>query len=41
VGSWWSERALMFARYATNWVRPPRGTHLGLYHRYSLGQLGG
>ncbi len=41
VGSWWSERALMFARYATGWVRPPRGTHLGHYRRFSLRQLGG
>jgi endoglucanase len=23
VGSWWPERALMYARYATNWVFPP------------------
>jgi endoglucanase len=24
VGSWWPERALMYARYATNWVFPGR-----------------
>lgn len=41
VGSWWPERALMFARYATDWVRPPRGTRLGHYRRFSLRQLGG
>jgi endoglucanase len=41
VGSWWSERALMLARYATQWVRPPRGTRRGLYRSYSIRQLGG
>jgi endoglucanase len=23
VGTWWPARALMYARYATNWVFPP------------------
>jgi endoglucanase len=41
VGSWWPERALMFAQYETNWVRPPHGTVNGHYRRYSLSQLGG
>jgi endoglucanase len=41
VGSWWPERALMFGTYATNWVRPPRGTLNGHYRRFSLSQLGG
>jgi hypothetical protein len=29
VGSWFEERALMFGRYATDWIRPPRGTRYG------------
>ncbi|MDX6648817.1 MAG: endoglucanase [Solirubrobacteraceae bacterium] len=29
VGSWFEERALMFGRNATNWIRPPRGTRFG------------
>jgi endoglucanase len=41
VGSWWPERALMFAAYATDWLRPPGGTSNGHFRRYSLGQLGG
>jgi endoglucanase len=41
VGAWWPERALMFGKYATNWPRPPRGTHSGLYGHYSPPQLGG
>jgi endoglucanase len=41
VGSWWPEHALMFANYATNWLRPPRGTRAGLYGHHSLSQLGG
>jgi endoglucanase len=31
VGSWWPERALMYARYATNWLSPPRGTRNGFF----------
>ncbi len=41
VGAWWAKRALMFAKYATNWVRPPRGTRYGHYRHYSLHALGG
>lgn len=41
VGSWWPKRALMFAKYATGWLRAPRGTFNGQYHRFSLSQLGG
>ena len=25
IGSWWPERALMFAKNSTTWLRPPRG----------------
>jgi endoglucanase len=41
VGTFWPKRALMFARWATGWERPPRGTRNGHYRRYSLRQLGG
>jgi endoglucanase len=41
VGSWWPRRALMFARYATDWLFPPRGTRYGLRGRFTLRQLGG
>src|SRR3954471_2159619 len=41
VGSWWPERALMFAQYETNWVRPPHGRSNGHFRRFSLSQLGG
>jgi endoglucanase len=41
VGSWWADRGLMFASYATNWLRPPAGTSNGHYRHYSLSQLGG
>jgi len=40
AGTWWPERALMFARYATNWIRPPRGTRYGVKARVSLCALG-
>ncbi len=40
VGTWWPERALMFAQYGTNWLRPPAGTSNGHYKRYSLRKLG-
>jgi len=29
VGSWWPERALMYARWQTSWLSPPRGTANG------------
>jgi endoglucanase len=31
VGSWWPERALMYARFATSWLSPPRGTRNGFF----------
>jgi endoglucanase len=40
VGSWWPDRALKFAQYATDWTAPPRGTRFGLFKRYSLEALG-
>jgi endoglucanase len=40
AGTWWPQRALMFAKYATEWRRPPRGTHFGLRQRMSLCRLG-
>jgi endoglucanase len=40
VGTWWLHRALMYARYATDWLSPPAGTRFGLYKRYSLADLG-
>ncbi len=41
VGAWWPERALTLARYATDWIRPPRGTRFGLFRRYSVRDLAG
>jgi endoglucanase len=29
VGTWWPQRALMYARFATSWLGPPRGTRNG------------
>ena len=40
AGTWWPSRALMFAKYATDWIRPPRGTRFGFRRRLSLCQLG-
>jgi endoglucanase len=40
VGTWWPHRALMYARYATDWQSPPAGTRFGLYKRYTLTDLG-
>ena len=40
VGTFWPKRALMFARYATNWESPPAGTRHGHRARYSAAQLG-
>jgi endoglucanase len=31
VGSWWPERALMYARWQTSWLSPPRGTAKGFF----------
>jgi endoglucanase len=40
IGTWWPERGLMYARYATDWEGPPRGTKHGHFKRYSLRALG-
>jgi endoglucanase len=40
VGTWWPERALMYAQYETDWLSPPPGTRYGHFHHYSLRQLG-
>ena len=31
VGAWWPERALMYARFQTNWLSPPHGTRNGFF----------
>jgi hypothetical protein len=31
VGAWWPQRALMYARFRTNWLAPPRGTANGFF----------
>jgi endoglucanase len=40
IGTWWAERGLMYAQYATDWEGPPPGTRFGLFRRYSLRALG-
>ena len=40
VGRFWPRRALMFARYATGWLSPPRGTRNGHRRRFSPRSLG-
>jgi endoglucanase len=40
IGTWWPDRGLMYAKYATSWEAPPRGTRHGHYRRYSLRALG-
>jgi endoglucanase len=40
VGTWWPDRGLMYARYATDWEAPPSGTKYGHHKRYSLSDLG-
>jgi endoglucanase len=40
IGTWWPERGLMYAEYATDWEGPPRGTTHGHFKRYSLRALG-
>jgi endoglucanase len=40
IGTWWPDRGLMYARYATDWEAPPPGTRYGLFKRYSLRALG-
>ena len=41
VGTWWPERALMYAKYATTWTSPPHGTRYGFRRHLSLRALGG
>jgi endoglucanase len=38
--AWYPPRALTYARYATNWEKPPRGAHYGHRGRYPLRALG-
>jgi endoglucanase len=40
AGTWWPARALMFGRWATEWVGPRKGTRHGLPFRISLCKLG-
>jgi len=40
VGTWWAERALMYARYATDWQSPPAGTRYGHYEHHTPSELG-
>jgi endoglucanase len=40
IGTWWAERGLMYAKYATDWEAPPAGTRYGHFRRYSLRALG-
>ena len=40
AGDWWPQRALMFSRYATELLGPPRGTKFGFRRRISLCRLG-
>jgi len=40
VGTWWPERGLMYANYATEWESAPKGTVHGFYKHYSLKALG-
>ena len=41
VGSWWPARALMLARYRTEWLAPPKGTRFGLYGHPTLREVAG
>jgi endoglucanase len=40
VGTWWLERALMYARNQTTWEGPPRGTKYGWYRHLSRRAVG-
>lgn len=40
AGTWWPARALMFGKYGTEWIRPPKHTRFGLRRRVSLCRLG-
>jgi len=37
---WYPPRALSYARHATDWVRPPRGTRFGFFKRFPLRAFG-
>jgi endoglucanase len=41
VGSWFGDRAVMFGRYATNWLRPPSRTRFGHPRGLSLKAFAG
>jgi endoglucanase len=38
--AWYTPRALEYARWATDWERPPKGTRYGHFKRYSQRELG-
>jgi endoglucanase len=40
IGTWWPDRALMYAEYQTDWETAPRGTRHGHFKRYTLRALG-
>jgi endoglucanase len=40
IGTWWAERGLMYAKYATDWEAPPPGTKYGFFKHHSLRALG-
>ena len=37
---WFAPRAFTYARFATSWLRPPRGTHFGHFKRYPPSAFG-
>jgi len=41
IGSWFERRALMFGKYATDWILPPRNTVNGHVKRYMARVLAG
>ena len=38
--AWYPPRALSYARHATDWIRPPKGTRFGFFKRYPLRAFG-
>jgi endoglucanase len=40
AGEWWADRALMYAKYHTELLGPPKGTRFGFPFRISLCRLG-
>jgi len=40
VGTWWPQRGLMYAQYATDWEAAPKNTLHGHFKHYSLRALG-